>query len=360
MKEIGRRLKERREELGLSLAEVQAETKIRRRYLQALESGEEGLIPGEVYVKGFLRFYGNFLGLDGSALVRDYNQRREAQALDSQGSARRSSRRQARRGPEPRVPSPAEIEKERGTRPRLAARSGTPAPARSETPAPAREAAEVRLSAQARAGQPLIRPAKGRRRGAAGRLLVSVLVIVLLVVVAGAWYVWTQAPSPADGDTGVLPGGDDGTPPPGNGSDSSSGGDSEPPGDSQGPGDSGTGEPGDGEPAPGWALVGESGNLTRYVVYGAPFTIGLEVTAEKCWVEVKVDGQVVFVETLEAGAKGEWTARERVSIVFGRPHLVAMTVNGQSLGPAGTEDVPRTLTFEAGNPPGEGEGAGGA
>lgn len=80
MKDIGRRLKAKREELGLTVDQVQAETKIRRRYLEALEAGKEGPIPGDVYVKGFLRFYANFLGLDGQAMVAEYRQWKESLA----------------------------------------------------------------------------------------------------------------------------------------------------------------------------------------------------------------------------------------------------------------------------------------
>lgn len=69
---IGARLKMRREELGLSLSDVQAATKIRSRYLEALEADEWSAIPGDVYIKGFLRTYANFLGLDGEELVAQY------------------------------------------------------------------------------------------------------------------------------------------------------------------------------------------------------------------------------------------------------------------------------------------------
>ncbi len=72
MKEIGEKLKARREELGLSLQEVQQETKIRTKYLQALEDGDDSVIPGTVYVRGFIRSYADYLGLDGIALAQEY------------------------------------------------------------------------------------------------------------------------------------------------------------------------------------------------------------------------------------------------------------------------------------------------
>jgi len=80
MEEIGRRLREARVARGITLQEVEEETRIRKKYIEALESGRTVLIPGEVYVKGFLRTYGNFLGLDGEALVQEYKERKNQPA----------------------------------------------------------------------------------------------------------------------------------------------------------------------------------------------------------------------------------------------------------------------------------------
>ncbi len=67
--ETGQLLRHTREEKGLTLSEVQAETKIRERYLTAMECGNLEIIPGDVYRRGFLRSYANFLGLDELALT---------------------------------------------------------------------------------------------------------------------------------------------------------------------------------------------------------------------------------------------------------------------------------------------------
>ena len=61
---IGEKLKNRREQLGLSLKEVETELKIRSKYLQALEEERYDLLPGKAYVKPFLKSYARFLGLD--------------------------------------------------------------------------------------------------------------------------------------------------------------------------------------------------------------------------------------------------------------------------------------------------------
>ncbi len=71
-KSVGTILKEAREAKGYSLSYVEQETSIRSRYLQAVENDEYDKTPGEVFLKGIIRNYGNFLGLDGLELVTQY------------------------------------------------------------------------------------------------------------------------------------------------------------------------------------------------------------------------------------------------------------------------------------------------
>lgn len=66
---IGDVLRQARENKNLSLADVEEEIKIRSRYLEALEAEEFDILPGNVYLIGFLRSYATFLGLDANELV---------------------------------------------------------------------------------------------------------------------------------------------------------------------------------------------------------------------------------------------------------------------------------------------------
>jgi cytoskeletal protein RodZ len=66
---LGDVLREAREAKGVDLVRVERETKIRERYLSALERGEYRELPGSVYTKGFLRNYGAYLGLDPEYLI---------------------------------------------------------------------------------------------------------------------------------------------------------------------------------------------------------------------------------------------------------------------------------------------------
>lgn len=68
-RELGDVLRERREAMGASLAEVETATRIRQKYLAALESDEWHLLPGEVVGRGFLRNYATYLGLDPTEVV---------------------------------------------------------------------------------------------------------------------------------------------------------------------------------------------------------------------------------------------------------------------------------------------------
>ncbi len=56
----------------IDVSEIEATTKIRAKYLRALENEEWGLLPGPVFVKSFLRTYAQALGLDGKSLVEEY------------------------------------------------------------------------------------------------------------------------------------------------------------------------------------------------------------------------------------------------------------------------------------------------
>jgi cytoskeleton protein RodZ len=72
MPEIGATLREARMRERIDISEIEAQTKIRAKYLRALENEEWDLLPGSTYVKTFLREYANALGLDGRLLVEEY------------------------------------------------------------------------------------------------------------------------------------------------------------------------------------------------------------------------------------------------------------------------------------------------
>jgi transcriptional regulator with XRE-family HTH domain len=72
MPEIGATLREARMRARIDVSEIEAQTKIRAKYLRALENEEWDLLPGSTFVKSFLRTYAQALGLDAKALIEEY------------------------------------------------------------------------------------------------------------------------------------------------------------------------------------------------------------------------------------------------------------------------------------------------
>jgi cytoskeleton protein RodZ len=104
MPSIGDTLREARMRQRLDIADVEAKTKIRAKYLRALENEEFGMLPGPTFVKTFLRSYAEVLGLDPHRLVDEYRARYEPrdeiEGLQPLGPAG-MGRDRRRRGPPP-------------------------------------------------------------------------------------------------------------------------------------------------------------------------------------------------------------------------------------------------------------------
>ncbi len=74
---IGEVLREGRRRAGLEIIAVEERTKIRIKYLRALEAEEWDVLPSPAYAKGFLRTYAQLLGLDGDAMVDEFRRQVE-------------------------------------------------------------------------------------------------------------------------------------------------------------------------------------------------------------------------------------------------------------------------------------------
>lgn len=77
MPEIGETLRDARMRAKIDVSDVEASTKIRAKYLRALENEEWRLLPGPTFVRTFLRTYADYLGLDSKLLVEEYRVRHE-------------------------------------------------------------------------------------------------------------------------------------------------------------------------------------------------------------------------------------------------------------------------------------------
>src|ERR1700690_1887105 len=100
MTEIGGMLREARMREHRDIAEFEARTKIRAKYLRALEDEEWALLPGYTFAKAFLRTYADMLGLDGRLLVDEFKRQYQdpsevelAPVLPARGGGRRARER---------------------------------------------------------------------------------------------------------------------------------------------------------------------------------------------------------------------------------------------------------------------------
>lgn len=72
LKKLGEKFRVKREELNLTLKEVENATSIRMQYLQAIEEGRIGHFISNVYALGFIRQYGQFLGYENEKLLKEF------------------------------------------------------------------------------------------------------------------------------------------------------------------------------------------------------------------------------------------------------------------------------------------------
>lgn len=285
MEEIGLKLREAREAQDLSLTEVEAKTRIRQRFLAAMEAEDWDALPGEVTALGFLRKYATFLGLDPDQAVASY-------------------RASAARAPRSSVPSmdsvPVAEEREVDYR-----------PIELDLPEPTRV---VQL------------PWRG------------ILAIAgLLAILGGLWWVWTRQPAWTQALAGLLPAqvpvlsADDqratiaaqptltpirirvtATPTPS-------------------PAVTATTAP---RPE-----IAESPGIAE--VLPSPTSqlidrirLRVEIT-DRSWIRVNVDGQTQLETILEAGEEAGWEASDAITLRTGNAAGVLVTVNDRVLGSLG-------------------------
>ena len=151
---IGTTLREARNRRKVELPEVEAATKIRVRYLRAIENEDWDALPGGAYTRGFIRTYASYLGLDGERLADDY---RRSDGADPAASA-------ARRSGSSRVPTGARAQRRR------APAAGSPSVVAVVLVAPLVVVGFIGDGGgDDAARQPARRPATGRRRRTASR-----------------------------------------------------------------------------------------------------------------------------------------------------------------------------------------------
>lgn len=314
---LGDTLREAREKQGLTYKDIEKGTSIRALYIEYIEKGEYDELPGDVYTKGFIRSYANFLKLDANALVQAFTAERHKGAAPAaqQKPAAPKAAQEKPQAKKPEAPS-AQLAAKPVEKVEKAAKAETiekvEKPAE-QPAAPKQEAAPRKAPVQPKATAVKPQPKQQLKKAPASKPAAprftaqdfnepkrsnGKLIAIVAVVLAGAVY--------------ALSGSDDSTKKP------------------------------------------AAQQQTQQVEAPAPKTYdGVEVTATftaDCWLEVKADGKTVYEGTLKKGDSQTWKGTDKVTVRVGDAGAVSFSVNGKDLGTAGkTGQVANKIFTKDGN-----------
>ena len=283
LRELGEILRAQRESLGLSIKDVEEETKIRSVYLMAMESGNDNISPGRAYFRVFLKSYADFLGLDGLEFSKRYREITEAKT---------GEREKAKSVEQPRTDKVAVKEDKSASRTRR----------KSET-----------------------KKAKRRRRSAKTMNTIIVLAIILLAV----WGIWkglnyyrSQKETGDNGSPGYngLPEKPPETP------------EEEPPEEPVKVVRTDTSTE---------SSVFETNKSPMNIVLKT--ISGSDVS---CWIKAEADGEVVAEKTMGSNETIELSAEKELRVRAGRPWVLTISVNGEDLGVGGVFGPVKDLVFK--------------
>ncbi len=326
--EMGAEIRARREGLGLSIEEASDRTKIRAKYLRAVEAGDESPAPGTTYFKAFLKTYAMSLGLDGTKYSLAYQ---EILDLRSAPPSRERARPEKSKAEVPARPERTAADqlslKPVAPRPKAQVAKGTDMPVPPPTlvrldkgagiapgagkPAPAKAAARTGAKAEAPQHRPPRRPRRSPRPAVWAFMLFFVVAVVVFVVVSREKAAGVVGPgTPPDG----VPAGP-GTP-------GQPGGETKPP------------EP----PAAKIARTDPDKETTVFTIDQTPLELTIKIAKDVdsyCWVRVSLDGRIAFERTLSPGSEEKVSAKSEIVIRAGKPWVMALTLNGKDLGAPG-------------------------
>ena len=287
---LGDLLRETREQKNLSLEDAEKGTNIRKLYIKAIEDGNYDKLPGEVFLKGFMKTYAKFLGLDGQKIIEQYKAEKSGVKLLPNNDEKTIEAEQSQ--PAEKTTVEADLKKEEKIEKQP---EKTTVDKPSTKPVPnidnfneSKKYLETKNSS-----------------GSKKNVFIIVIIIILIIVGAVA-FLSNQ------------------------GSDSQPAADTQPTTEQTQPQQQQAQQP---APAP------------------APVS-GSDVTAtfsQDCWTEVKVDGNTVLSETVKAGSSLNWKGNNQVEVTVGNAGAVDITFNGQPQGKMGDVGAVVTKAFVAPN-----------
>ncbi|WP_067931304.1 helix-turn-helix domain-containing protein [Alicyclobacillus kakegawensis] len=306
MRELGETLRRRREELGMDLDQVERMTKIRKRYLSAIEQGDWSALPGDVYGRGFVRSYAEALGLDGLALLRQMDERRARVAVPMDGWTT-------------------------GGADDSTASQGSPFVAQGEREDDVPPARSHPVEAEPRRRAP-VRDSRPRKAGISipsGSGQAAIVAAILVVLGAGWWYLSHAhghgTPEQAVQNTAA------GGPHPTN---TTSSGSHQPKTDHRSSAHKRGAKPTPpSKPSVNITTEPYQGGVQRYLVQANdPLTVRIRAVTSRCWTQVTADGKVVASsDMVETGQDRTWHAQSSLNMVLGAASAVQLQINGKAV-----------------------------
>ncbi|HLV45031.1 MAG TPA: RodZ domain-containing protein [Aggregatilineales bacterium] len=339
LQDLGEMLREAREAQALSLEEVEAQTRIRLKFLEALEEGDIGVLPSAMHAKGFLRSYAQFLNLDVAEVVALFNEATGApvpaapalaaepaapavEAPAEDGAEGGAGANAAEAGLDEAEAAAEEAENGTSAKPRIDPDTGSLVPPpeikRSKyvapehwvgpgTPAALRRTAEPPPPPAAAAAPPEGRP---KPQGVPSRVLGSNLFIAAVLIVglvAIVWWVTTQL-STLSGDTPEVAA-------------------------TQALGAAATEEAqATPSPSPEATETLDPANAVPEILDRVALSIDV---VQRSWVTVEVDGEPEFSGQVEPGDVLSYEASQQLRLLAGNGGALVVNYNGLELGPIG-------------------------
>lgn len=268
---VGDILRRERERQKLSIKDIERATSIRALYIEAIENSDNATLPGQVYTKGFIRNYANFLKLDSESLVKQYREEVSPESVSAAPDAQQST--------EAAPAAPVESKSEPKTEPKIEAAPAAKPERR--TPFNAVEEKSDRNS------------------------LMAVAAILVCAIVGGLYYYFTNveggelASAPVAAPQEMV---------------------DQPVVEQQAVEQQ--------APPVAATSVASAAPVVEGVNLEARFN-------DRCWTRVVVDGELAYEGTVEQGQSLSWQAKNQIDVTAGNAGAIEFVENGVSLGIAG-------------------------
>lgn len=284
---LGDLLRQTREQKNLSLDDAEKGTNIRKLYIKAIEDGNYDKLPGEVFLKGFIKTYGKFLGLDGQKLIEQYKAEKTGVKTTAEEPAPKAEEKQ-----DNAENTVAKQAAEEVKQPEKAVKNSKPA----EKSVPNIDNFSD--------SQKYLEP---KNSGGSKKNIIIIAVIIIAIIIGAVAFLSSQGSEETPAGQPKI---------------------------QQTQQEQPQAQPQQQTPAP------------APVVSGSEVSA---VFSQDCWTEVKVDGNTVLSETVKAGSTLNWKGNSQVEVTVGNAGAVDITFNGQPQGKMGDVGAVVTKSFAAPN-----------